>query len=162
LFLVPKFLLQADNQPGRRNDVYCLSLEHKLGIHGSPTAVLAYGDDHGEVGPGAIGYLIGKEHHGLQYMFVMMNAARFAVGLQGVAIAERATQQALAYARERVQSRAIGSSQAADTIDQHPDVQRMLLTMRGLTEAGRAVAYVAAADADRAEHVADPQTRREA
>src|SRR5690606_36838766 len=98
------------------NDVFCASIEHKLGIHGSPTAVLLYGDDKGEVGPGAIGYLVGEENRGLEYMFVMMNAARFAVGLQGVAISERATQQAVAFAAERVQSRAIDSSNPADTI----------------------------------------------
>ncbi|MFA7393767.1 MAG: acyl-CoA dehydrogenase family protein, partial [Pigmentiphaga sp.] len=161
LFIVPKFLPHDDGDTsqrsedaswqrddggkGSRNDVYCASIEHKLGIHGSPTAVMVYGDDKGEVGAGAIGYRVGEENHGLQYMFVMMNAARYAVGLQGVAIAERACQQALAYARERVQSRAIGSANAADTIDQHPDVQRMLLTMRALTESSRALAYVAAA-----------------
>lgn len=162
LFIVPKFLIQEDGSPGQRNDVYCASLEHKLGIHGSPTAVLLYGDDKGEVGPGAIGYLVGEEHHGLQYMFVMMNAARFAVGLQGVAIAERATQQALAYARERVQGRALGSTRSADTIDQHPDVQRMLLTMRACTEGGRALAYVAAAQADQALHLTEAGERRAA
>jgi len=176
LFLVPKFLphdgareqhhgddsAQHDDTPGPRNDVYCASIEHKLGIHGSPTAVMVYGDDQGEVGAGAIGYRVGEENHGLQYMFVMMNAARYAVGLQGVAISERACQQALAYARERVQSRAIGSTNAADTIDQHPDVQRMLLTMRALTESSRALAYVAAADDDRAHHHADADQRRQA
>ncbi len=162
LFLVPKFLMDDDGKAGARNDVYCASIEHKLGIHGSPTAVLMYGDDQGEVGAGAIGYRVGEEHHGLQYMFVMMNAARYSVGIQGVAVAERALQQARAYAHERVQSRAIGSDQAADTIDRHPDVQRMLLTMAALTEGGRAMAYVAAADADRAHRLADGSERQSA
>lgn len=159
LFIVPKFLINDDGSLGARNDVYCASLEHKLGIHGSPTAVLIYGDNKGDVGAGAVGYLVGEENRGLEYMFIMMNAARFAVGVQGIAVAERALQQASAYAAERVQSRAIGSANAADTIDQHPDVQRMLLTMRALTEGARAVAYVAAATNDRAHHESDPQER---
>ena len=162
LFIVPKFLMQADGTPGPRNDVYCAALEHKLGIHGSPTAVMVYGSGYGDVGTGAVGYRVGPENHGLQIMFVMMNAARYAVGLQGVAIAERASQQAQAYAAQRQQGRALGSTQAIDTIDQHPDVQRMLLTMRGLTEGARALAYVAAAEADRALHHPDPAVRREA
>lgn len=160
LFLVPKFLINPDGSCGKRNDVYCASIEHKLGIHGSPTAVLLYGEDKGEVGAGAIGYLVGEENRGLEYMFVMMNAARFAVGMQGIAISERATQQAVAFAAERVQSRAIDSANRADTIDQHPDVQRMLLTMRALTEGARAMAYVASASYDRSHHHPDAQVRQ--
>ncbi len=154
LFLVPKVLVNDDGSLGKRNDVLCTSIEHKLGIKASPTAVLVFGDDKGEVGAGAIGHLIGEENRGLEYMFVMMNAARFAVGVQGVAIAERAYQQAVAYARERVQSRAVEGSSAAVAIIQHPDVRRMLMTMRALTEGARALAYVAAAAHDAAE--ADP------
>ncbi len=159
LFIVPKSLINADGSAGKRNDVFCASLEHKLGIHGSPTAVLIYGDDKGEVGAGAVGYLVGEENRGLEYMFVMMNAARFAVGMQGIALSERATQQAEAFAAERVQSRAIDSQNPADTINQHPDVQRMLLTMRALTEGARAMAYVAAASYDKAHHHADADVR---
>ncbi|NLZ41366.1 MAG: acyl-CoA dehydrogenase, partial [Comamonadaceae bacterium] len=131
LFICPKVL--AD---GTRNDVHCVSIEHKLGIKASPTAVLQYGD-HG----GAVAYLVGQENHGLEYMFVMMNAARFGVGIQGIALAERAYQQAVAYARERVQSRpADGSLSRAAPIIQHPDVRRMLMTMRAHTEGCRALA----------------------
>ncbi len=162
LFIVPKFLVGEDGSLGQRNDVYCASIEHKLGIHGSPTAVLIFGDDKGEVGQGAIGYLVGEENRGLEYMFIMMNAARYAVGLQGVAVAERAAQQAAAYAAERVQSRAIGSDNAADTIDRHPDVQRMLMTMRALTDGARATAYVAAAGYDHAHGAADADVRARA
>src|SRR6185436_17594961 len=105
LFIVPKFMVKADGSLGQRNDVRCASIEHKLGIHASPTAVMVYGGGAGEVGEGAIGYLLGEENHGLEYMFIMMNAARFAVGLEGLSISERAYQQALGYAKERVQSR---------------------------------------------------------
>ncbi|NIE68484.1 acyl-CoA dehydrogenase [Burkholderia sp. Ax-1719] len=155
LFIVPKFLIDEDGTLGARNDVHCVSIEHKLGIKASPTAVLQYGD-HG----GAIGELIGEENRGLEYMFIMMNAARFAVGMQGVAIADRAYQKALAYAKERVQSRPVdGSSKAAVTIIHHPDVRRMLATMRALTEAARALAYVAAGESDRAHRDPD-ETRR--
>ncbi|WP_322094710.1 acyl-CoA dehydrogenase [Paraburkholderia bannensis] len=155
LFIVPKFLINEDGTPGARNDVHCVSIEHKLGIKASPTAVLQYGD-HG----GAIGELIGEENRGLEYMFIMMNAARFAVGMQGVAVSDRAYQKALAYAKERVQSRPIdGSSKAAATIIHHPDVRRMLATMRALTEAARALAYVAAAQSDLAHRDPD-ETRR--
>src|SRR5690606_27564407 len=129
------FLVGEDGKPGKRNDVWCASLEHKLGIKASPTAVLVYGDGKGEVGDGAIGELIGEPNRGLEYMFIMMNAARFAVGMQGVAIAERAYQKAVAYARERVQSRAVEGSSGPVPIIQHPDVRRMLMTMRALTEA---------------------------
>jgi alkylation response protein AidB-like acyl-CoA dehydrogenase len=161
LFVVPKFLPGGDAGLGPRNDVWCASLEHKLGIHGSPTAVLLYGAGKGEVGEGAIGYLVGEENRGLQYMFIMMNAARFAVGQQGVAVAERATQQAVAYARERVQGRAVEGSPGPVVIARHPDVQRMLLTMRALTEAGRALSYVAAAACDLGNRHADAETRAE-
>ena len=152
LFVVPKFLLGADGSPGARNDVRCVSLEHKLGIHASPTAVLAFGD-HG----GATGYLVGEEQRGLEYMFVMMNLARFGVGMQGVGIADRAYQLAADYARERVQGRAAGAPKDAATggIVGHPDVRRMLMTMRAYTEAARALGYVTAAALDRAH--ADPE-----
>ncbi|KMZ12610.1 Acyl-CoA dehydrogenase [Candidatus Burkholderia humilis] len=144
LFLVPKFLVNDDGSLGARNDVHCVSIEHKLGIKASPTAVLQYGD-HG----GAIGYLIGEENRGLEYMFIMMNAARFAVGMQGVGVAERAYQQAVAYAKERVQSRPVdGSAKEPVTIIHHPDVRHMLATMRAYTEGARALAYVAAAHSD--------------
>ncbi len=160
LFVVPKFLVNADGSLGKRNDVWCPSIEHKLGIHGSPTAVLLFGDDKGEVGKGAIGYLVGEENRGLQYMFIMMNAARFAVGMQGVAVAERAYQQAAAYARDRVQSRDVGGSAAAVTIIHHPDVRRMLMTMRAMTEGARSLAYYAAAASDHAHHEPDAEQRK--
>ena len=157
LFIVPKFMVRDDGTLGERNDVHCVSIEHKLGIKASPTAVLQFGD-HG----GAIGYLIGEENRGLEYMFIMMNAARFAVGMQGVAVADRAYQKAAAYAKERVQSRPVdGSAKQAVTIAHHPDVRRMLMTMRALTEAARALAYVAAAHSDIAHRHADAQVRAE-
>ncbi len=165
LFIVPKFLVNPDGSPGKRNDVFCASIEHKLGINASPTAVLVFGDGKGEVGTGsdgsagAVGYLIGEENRGLEYMFIMMNAARFAVGVQGIAIAERAYQKAVAFAKDRVQGRAVEGSAAAVTIIHHPDVRRMLMTMRALTEAARATAYVAAAAADAAHHHPDKATR---
>ena len=155
LFVVPKFLVNEDGSLGARNDVHCVSIEHKLGIKASPTAVLQFGD-HG----GAIGQLIGEENRGLEYMFIMMNAARFAVGMQGVAVSDRAYQKALAYAKERVQSRPVdGSAKAAVSIIHHPDVRRMLATMRALTEAARALAYVAAAESDRAHGDPDEAAR---
>lgn len=160
LFIVPKFVVQEDGKPGARNDVWCASIEHKLGIHGSPTAVLLYGSGQGDVGEGAIGELVGQENRGLEYMFIMMNAARFAVGQQGIAVSERAFQHALAYARERVQGRAVEGSSGPVTIVHHPDVQRMLMTMRALTEANRAVSYVAAAAHDRAAHHPDEAVRQ--
>jgi hypothetical protein len=133
-----------------------VSIEHKLGIKASPTAVLQYGD-HG----GAVAYLVGEENHGLEYMFIMMNAARYAVGVQGIAIAERAYQQAVSYAKERVQSRPVeGSSPRAATIIHHPDVKRLLMTMRALTESCRAVTLVAAAARDAAHAHPDPETRK--
>jgi alkylation response protein AidB-like acyl-CoA dehydrogenase len=144
LFIVPKFLPKADGTPGERNDVKCVSIEHKLGIHASPTAVMVYGDG----GEGAVGYLVGEENRGLEYMFIMMNAARFAVGMEGVAICERAYQQALAYAKERVQSRDVAGSPSSVTIIHHPDVRRMLMSMKAQAEATRALAYVVAAATD--------------
>jgi 3-(methylthio)propanoyl-CoA dehydrogenase len=156
LFLVPKFNVNDDGSLGKRNDVQCVSIEHKLGIKASPTAVLQFGD-HG----GATGYLIGEESRGLEYMFIMMNAARFAVGMQGVGIAERAYQKAVAYAKDRVQSRPVdGSAKQPVSIIHHPDVRRMLLTMRALTEGARALAYVAAAHCDLAHHLPDEAARR--
>ncbi|MGB6100433.1 MAG: acyl-CoA dehydrogenase C-terminal domain-containing protein [Comamonas sp.] len=157
LFVVPKFLVQADGSLGARNDVHCVSIEHKLGIKASPTAVLQYGD-HG----GAVGYLVGEENRGLEYMFIMMNAARYAVGVQGIAVAERAYQRAVAYARERVQSRPVDGSVAGSApIIHHPDVRRMLMTMRALTEGCRAMAAVAASAYDAAHHHPDEQTRKD-
>ncbi|WP_374564289.1 acyl-CoA dehydrogenase [Ideonella sp.] len=157
LFIVPKFMLNADGTPGARNDVHCVSIEHKMGIKASPTAVLQYGD-HG----GAIGYLIGEENRGLEYMFVMMNAARFGVGVQGLAVADRAYQRAVAYARERVQSRPVdGSMNTAAPIIHHPDVRRMLMTMRANTEGCRAMALVGAAAFDAAHHHPDAATRQQ-
>ncbi len=138
LFIAPKFL-----DDGRRNDVWCASIEHKLGIKASPTAVLLYGDDHGEVGPGAVAEMVGQPGRGLEFMFIMMNAARYAVGLQGVGLAERAYQQAAAYARQRVQSRPPGGRESA-AIVHHPDVRRMLMGMRALAEGSRALALYAA------------------
>jgi alkylation response protein AidB-like acyl-CoA dehydrogenase len=157
LFLVPKFLLNADGSSGARNDVRAHSVEHKLGIHGSPTCTMIFGDQ-----GGATGFLIGKENGGMAAMFTMMNRARLAVGLQGVGIAERATQQALAYARERRQGRAPGASAAAPAaIIEHPDVRRMLLSMRTMTQAARAICYATALALDRAERETD-QARRQA
>jgi len=157
LFVVPKFMVKPDGSLGARNDVHCVSIEHKLGIKASPTAVLQYGD-HG----GAIGYLVGQENRGLEYMFIMMNAARYAVGMQGIAIAERAYQQAVAYARERVQSRPVdGSINASAPIIHHPDVKRMLMTMRAHIEGCRAMATVAAAAYDAAHHHPDAATRQQ-
>ncbi|MFM0219975.1 MULTISPECIES: acyl-CoA dehydrogenase [Paraburkholderia] len=155
LFIVPKFLINEDGSLGERNDVHCVSIEHKLGIKASPTAVLQFGD-HG----GAIGHLIGEENRGLEYMFIMMNAARFAVGMQGVGVSDRAYQKAVAYAKDRVQSRPVdGSAKQPVAIIQHPDVRRMLSTMRALTEASRALAYVAAGHCDIAHRHPDEATR---
>jgi alkylation response protein AidB-like acyl-CoA dehydrogenase len=158
LFVVPKFLVNDDGSLGARNDVHCVSIEHKLGIHASPTAVLAYGD-HG----GAVGYLVGDENRGLEYMFIMMNLARFSVGIEGIGIAERAYQRARAYARDRVQGRAPGldKSTPTATILQHPDVRRMLLTMKAQTEAMRAVAYVTGAAIDNARRHPDASARKQ-
>ena len=155
LFVVPKFLLNADGSPGQRNDVHCVSLEHKLGIHASPTCVMSFGDQ-----GGAIGYLVGQENKGLAHMFTMMNEARQKVGIQGLAIAERAYQQAREYAKERVQGRLAASKSAgAVAIIHHPDVRRMLMTMKSQIEAMRAFAYVMAADMDRAHRDPDAAER---
>ncbi len=157
LFVVPKFMVGADGSLGARNDVHCVSIEHKLGIKASPTAVLQFGD-HG----GAVGYLVGEENRGLEYMFIMMNAARYGVGVQGIAVAERAYQKAVQYARDRVQSRPVdGSLPAAAAIIHHPDVRRMLMTMRALTEGCRAMATTAAAAYDAAHHHPDAQVRQD-
>ncbi|ODT35271.1 MAG: acyl-CoA dehydrogenase [Lautropia sp. SCN 70-15] len=160
LFIVPKFLFDDAGEPLKRNDVWCSSIEHKLGIKASPTAVLIYGDGKGEVGEGAIGYLVGEENRGLEYMFIMMNSARFAVGMQGVAIAERAYQKAAAYAKERLQSRDVAGSSGPVAIVEHPDVRRMLMTMRAHTEAARALAYLAAALSDAGHHSGDAAERK--
>ena len=157
LFVVPKFMVKDDGSLGERNDVHCVSIEHKMGIKASPTAVLQYGD-HG----GAIGHLVGEENRGLEYMFIMMNAARYAVGVQGIAIAERAYQKAVQYARDRVQSRPVdGSLPKAGPILHHPDVRRMLMTMRAYTEGCRAMATVAAAAYDAAHHHPDAAVRQD-
>jgi alkylation response protein AidB-like acyl-CoA dehydrogenase len=150
LFLVPKFLLDANGAPGERNDVHCVSLEHKLGIHASPTCVMAFGDK-----GGAIGYLVGQPHRGLAAMFTMMNAARQSVGLQGLSVSSRSYRQALAWARERLQgTRGDGSRYP---IIEFPDVRRMLMLMKAGTEAMRALAFTAAAEVDRARLASDPQ-----
>jgi hypothetical protein len=157
LFVVPKFMVNADGSLGARNDAHCVSIEHKLGIKASPTAVLQFGD-HG----GAVGYLVGEENRGLEYMFIMMNAARYAVGVQGIAIAERAYQKAVGYARDRVQSRPVdGSIAASAPIIHHPDVRRMLMTMRAYTEGCRAMATVAASAYDAAHHHPDADVRKQ-
>ncbi len=158
LFLVPKFLLNADGSPGARNDVRAHSIEHKLGIHGSPTCTMVFGDQ-----GGAIGFLIGEENAGMACMFTMMNRARLAVGLQGVGIAERATQQAAAYARERRQGRTTGmQAKESAPIIAHPDVRRMLITMRALTQAARSICYATALALDRAERSVDKAAREAA
>jgi acyl-CoA dehydrogenase len=156
LFLVPKFLVNEDGSLGQRNDVHCVGLEHKLGIHASPTCTLAYGD-HG----GAIGYLIGEENKGLACMFTMMNNARLNVGIQGVAMADRATQQAAAFAQERRQGRAIGETATQmSVIGMHPDVQRMLMTMRALTAAARSICFLTATSLDLARRGRDEAERK--
>jgi acyl-CoA dehydrogenase len=156
LFIVPKFMVNDDGSLGERNDVKCVSIEHKMGINASPTCVLAYGD-----GKGAVGFLVGEENRGLEYMFIMMNHARLGVGLEGVALAERAYQHAREYAKTRVQGRAIGQKSGDRvTIIHHPDVKRMLLTMKSQVEAMRAVAYTASAALDKANHHPDDKERR--
>jgi butyryl-CoA dehydrogenase len=156
LFIVPKFLVNADGSLGARNDAYCVSIEHKLGIKASPTAVLQFGD-HG----GAIGTLIGQENRGLETMFIMMNAARFAVGMQGIGLAECAYQKAVQYAKDRVQSKDLEGSATAVSIIHQPDVRRMLMSMRAQIEAARALAYVTAAAFDIAHHHDDDKVRGE-
>jgi alkylation response protein AidB-like acyl-CoA dehydrogenase len=159
LFIVPKFLPNADGSLGARNDLRCLSLEHKLGIKASPTCVMAYGETDG----GAIGFLVGEEQRGMEYMFTMMNNARLSVGVEGLAIAERALQQARSYARERVQSRPVDAKSADPApIIRHPDVRRMLMTMRSLVEAMRALTYLNAAALDHAKRAPDEAARSKA
>src|SRR5271167_2121764 len=155
LFLVPKFMVNTDGSLGARNDVRCLSVEHKLGIHASPTCVLAFGQS-----GGAVGELIGEENRGLEYMFIMMNAARYSVGLEGVGISERATQTALAYAHERIQGTEAGIRGGARVpIVRHPDVRRMLMIMKSRTEAMRALAAVVAVSLDTARLHPDAEER---
>lgn len=157
-FIVPKYLLNDDGSPGRRNDITCVSVEHKLGIHASPTCVLSYGDN-----GGAIGYLIGEENRGMQYMFTMMNQARLSVGLQGLALGDRAFQQALQYARDRRQGKAPGAAAGENSpIIDHPDVKRMLLTMKTTLEALRRLTYWNAACLDVAAHHPDAVERESA
>ncbi len=153
LFLVPKYLVNADGSKGERNDLRVVSVETKMGIHSSPTCVMAYGDTEG-----AIGYLIGEENNGLACMFTMMNNARLEVGMQGVAISERAYQQAVWFAKQRVQGIARGHSERS-TIIHHPDVRRMLMQMRAITQAGRALAYYASAQTDLAHHAQSQELR---
>jgi len=155
LFVVPKFLVNEDGSLGERNDVRCVSLEHKLGIHASPTCVMSFGDN-----DGAIGYVVGEENRGLEYMFVMMNNARFGVGLQGVAMAERAYQQALEYAKDRVQGKTLLSRENKAPIINHPDVRRMLMTMKAYAEATRAMALVAGSAFDKAHKSKDAAVRK--
>ncbi|PUE30109.1 acyl-CoA dehydrogenase [Limnohabitans sp. JirII-29] len=167
LFVVPKFMVNADGSLGARNDVQCVSIEHKMGIKASPTAVLQYGDGTvggvaDSAGPGAVGFLVGEENRGLEYMFIMMNAARYAVGVQGISIAERAYQKAVQFSRDRVQSRPVdGSMKTSAPIIHHPDVRRMLMTMRAYTEGCRAMASVAAAAYDASHHHPDAATRKD-
>ncbi len=167
LFVVPKFVVDAQGNPGARNDVQCVSIEHKMGIKASPTAVLQFGDGLAgsladSAGPGAVGYLVGQENRGLEYMFIMMNAARYGVGVQGIAVAERAYQKAAQFARDRVQSRPVdGSMNTSAPIIHHPDVRRMLMTMRAYVQGCRALASVAAAAFDVAHHHPDAQARKE-
>jgi len=157
LFVVPKVLVREDGTLSERNEVRCVSIEHKLGIHASPTCVLAYGDRQG-----AVGYLIGEPNRGLEYMFIMMNAARLAVGVEGYAVAERAFQRALEWARTRVQGRPAKDAAPGATIIGHPDVKRMLLTMKSGTEAMRSLGLYAAFQLDLAEHHTETQVRVDA
>ncbi|RTL25730.1 MAG: acyl-CoA dehydrogenase [Rhodocyclaceae bacterium] len=155
LFIAPKFLVNADGSLGERNDLICASIEHKMGIHGSATAVMSFGDK-----GGAIGYLVGEPNRGLEYMFTMMNHARLNVGLEGVGVSERSYQHALAYARERIQGKIIGDkSGEKKPILHHPDVRRMLMDMKSRTEAGRAIAYYVAGCMDRAKSHPDADVR---
>ena len=161
MFLVPKFLVNDDGSLGARNDAYCVSIEHKIGIHASPTCVMAYGDN-GNFGGGAIGYLLGQPNRGLEYMFIMMNEARLGVGLQGIALGERAYQQALGYARDRKQGRDAVTGEALVTIDKHPDIRRMLMLMKSRVEACRALAYYTSGLLDRAHALTDADERKKA
>jgi len=159
MFLVPKYILDQDGKPGRRNDYKIVSLEHKLGIHASPTCVISFGDS----GEGAVGYLIGDEMEGMRNMFTMMNVARIAVGMEGLALSERAYQHAVAYARDRIQGRPIGArSRESVPIIEHPDVRRMLLTMRANTEAMRCLLYVVARSGDLMLHAESALEREDA
>ncbi len=157
LFIVPKFLVNDDGRLGARNDVSCVSIEHKLGIHASPTALMAYGDQ-----GGAVGYLVGEENRGLEYMFIMMNVARFEVGMEGVAVCERAYQSALDYAKTRIQGTDIGAPGGGKVpIITHPDVRRMLMSMKAKAEASRALAYVVAGAHDKALNHPDVVVRKQ-
>ena len=157
LFIVPKFMVNEDGSLGARNDAWCASIEHKMGIHASPTAVMAFGDK-----GGAVGYLVGEENRGLEYMFVMMNVARFGVGMEGVSVCERSYQRARDYAKERVQGTDVGVRGGAKVpIIVHPDVRRMLMSMKSLTEASRALAYVVAAAHDKALNHPDAALRKQ-
>ncbi len=159
MFLVPKYILDPQGEPGERNDYQVISLEHKLGIHASPTCVISFGD----AGAGAIGYLLGDEMAGMRNMFTMMNAARIGVGMEGLAISERAYQQALGFARERIQGKLIGSSSSERVaIVEHPDVRRMLLTMKAYTQAMRSLVYVSAQDGDYAARAGTKEERQKA
>ncbi len=153
LFVVPKFMVKPDGSLGERNTAVCASIEHKLGIHASPTAVMVFDN--------AVGYLVGEENKGLSYMFVMMNAARFGVGMEGVAIAERAYQRALAYAKDRMQGNDLAGGAKTVAIINHPDVRRMLMLMKSQTEAMRALAYVVAGAMDAAHRHPDKATRQQ-
>ena len=155
MFLVPKFLVNADGSLGARNDAHCVSIEHKLGIHASPTCVMAYGDN-----GGAVGYLLGEANRGLEYMFIMMNEARLGVGLQGIALGERAYQQALAFARERKQGRDALTGEALVTLDHHPDIRRMLMLMKCRVEANRAMTYYTSGLLDRAHAATDADEKK--
>jgi acyl-CoA dehydrogenase len=155
MFLVPKFLVNADGSLGARNDAHCVSIEHKLGIHASPTCVMAYGDN-----GGAVGYLLGQANRGLEYMFIMMNEARLGVGLQGIALGERAYQQALAFARERKQGRDALTGEALVTLDHHPDIRRMLMLMKSRVEANRAMTYYTSGLLDRAHAATDADEKK--
>jgi len=158
LFIVPKMMVNADGSLGKRNDVFCAGIEHKMGINGNPTCTLNYGEKDG----GAVGYIMGEPNRGLEYMFIMMNAARFSTGVQAIAIADRAYQSALAYAKERVQSREVaGKSKEAAPIIRHPDVRRMLMSMKSQIEAMRALSYVAAASLDMAHKHPDDAVRKQ-
>jgi alkylation response protein AidB-like acyl-CoA dehydrogenase len=155
-FIVPKYLVNDDGSLGERNDVKCLSIEHKMGINASPTCVMGFGED----GDGAIGYLIGEEHRGMSYMFTMMNNARLSVGIQGLALGERSYQAAVEYARERLQGRAIDAPKGAQSpIIEHPDVRRMLMTMKAYIDAMRALVYVVSEAIDLSQHHIDPDIR---
>ncbi|MFZ4537472.1 acyl-CoA dehydrogenase [Propionivibrio sp.] len=157
LFIVPKFMVNADGSQGARNDAWCVSIEHKLGIHASPTAVMAFGDK-----GGGIGYLVGEENRGIEYMFIMMNAARFGVGMEGVAVCERSYQRARDYAKERVQGTDIGVRGGGKVpIIAHPDVRRMLMSMKAQAEASRALAYVVAGAQDKAVNHPDAEQRKQ-